>query len=138
VKDKDEEIERLELSRNGGYEFGYTGKVIPKGRQVNVDLSDQLREKDANINDLSDQLREKEETIEIMEGWLKAKEEELDRSKYIDQVKRIEILQKVCDDKDKKIARLEQRIGFVADPGRWTAFVRLTKVVLTNEEVWNN
>ena len=124
MKDKDEEIERLELSRNGGYEFGYTGKVIPKGRQVNVDLSDQLREK--------------EETIEIMEGWLKAKEEELDRSKYIDQVKRIEILQKVCDDKDKKIVRLEQRIGFVADPGRWTAFVRLTKVVLTNEEVWNN
>ena len=63
MKDKDEEIERLELSRNGGYEFGYTGKVIPKGRQVNVDLSDQLREKDANINDLSDQLREKEAII---------------------------------------------------------------------------
>ncbi len=26
----------------------------------------------------------------------------------------------------------------VTDPGRWTAFVTLTKVVLTGEEVWNN
>jgi len=38
VNAQKEELDRLELSRKVGYEFGSTGKVIPRGRQVSVVL----------------------------------------------------------------------------------------------------